>query len=183
MSLNALSEVVTDKGYHSGETVLAIEQAEARSYIPEPKRPARKWKGKAEEQKAVYANRRRVKGNYGKRLLKKRGELIERSFAHCYDTGPLEPTNPKPPKTVPCTPAEIARQKSDYEQSAVRKRKQAEEARRQAAENRKQELHQWAALLAQAKVDHQQMLTSDIHFNQTLAQLKEEDRLRAQKAA
>ena len=57
------------------------------SYIPEPKRPARKWNGKAEEQKAVYANRRRVKGNYGKRLLKKRGELIERSFAHCYDTG------------------------------------------------------------------------------------------------
>ena len=87
VSLNALSEIVTDKGYHSDEVVLAIEQAEARSYIPEPKRPARKWKGKAEEQKAVYANRRRVKGNYGKQLLKKRGELIERSFAHCYDTG------------------------------------------------------------------------------------------------
>src|SRR4051795_11950346 len=87
VSLNALSEIVTDKGYHSDEVVLAIEQAEARSYIPEPKRPARKWKGKSEEQKAVYANRRRVKGNYGKRLLKKRGELIERSFAHCYDTG------------------------------------------------------------------------------------------------
>src|SRR3954447_8839168 len=43
VSLNALSEVVTDKGYHSDEVVLAIEQAEARSYIPEPKRPARKW--------------------------------------------------------------------------------------------------------------------------------------------
>jgi transposase len=87
VSLNALSEVVTDKGYHSGETVLAIAEAEARSYIPEPKRPRRKWEGKADEQKAVYANRRRVKGNYGQRLLKKRGELIERSFAHCYETG------------------------------------------------------------------------------------------------
>src|SRR3954463_8687833 len=87
VSLNALSEIVTDKGYHSDEVVLAIAQAEARSYIPEPKRPTRKWNGKAEEQKAVYANRRRVKGNYGKRLLKKRGELIERSFAHCYETG------------------------------------------------------------------------------------------------
>jgi transposase len=87
VSLNALSEVVTDKGYHSDEVVLAIAQAEARSYIPEPKRPTRNWDGKTEEQKAVYANRRRVKGNYGKRLLKKRGELIERSFAHCYDTG------------------------------------------------------------------------------------------------
>jgi hypothetical protein len=37
----------------------------------------------------VYANRRRVKGSYGKQLLKKRGELIERSFAHCYETGAM----------------------------------------------------------------------------------------------
>ena len=87
VSLNALSEVVADKGYHSDETVLAMAQAEARSYIPEPKRPLRNWDGKADEQKAVYANRRRVKGSYGKRLLKKRGELIERSFAHCYESG------------------------------------------------------------------------------------------------
>src|SRR3954449_4074413 len=87
VSLNALSEVVADKGYHSDERMLAIARAEARSYISEPKRPLRNWDGKADEQKAVYANRRRVKGNYGKRLLKKRGELIERSFAHCYDTG------------------------------------------------------------------------------------------------
>jgi transposase len=87
VSLNALSEVVADKGYHSDETVLAIAQAEARSYIPEPKRPTRNWDGKTEEQKAVYANRRRIKGNYGQQLLRKRGELIERSFAHCYDTG------------------------------------------------------------------------------------------------
>jgi hypothetical protein len=35
--------VVADKGYHSDETVLAIAQAEARSYIPEPKRPLRNW--------------------------------------------------------------------------------------------------------------------------------------------
>ncbi len=87
VSLNALSEVVADKGYHSDEVVLAIAQAEARSYIPEPKRPTRNWNGKADEQKAVYANRRRIKGNYGQQLLRKRGELIERSFAHCYDTG------------------------------------------------------------------------------------------------
>jgi transposase len=89
VSLNALAEVVTDKGYHSNDTVLDVQQAQARSYIPEPKRPRRQWAGKADEQKAVYANRRRVKGSYGKRLLKKRGELIERSFAHCYETGAL----------------------------------------------------------------------------------------------
>ena len=89
VSLNPLSEVVADKGYHSDKTVLAIEQGEARSYIPEPKRPLRNWDGKTDEQKAVYANRRRVRGNYGKRLLKKRGELIERSFAHCYESGAM----------------------------------------------------------------------------------------------
>jgi hypothetical protein len=35
----------------------------------------------------VYANRRRVQGRHGKHLLKRRGELIERSFVHCYETG------------------------------------------------------------------------------------------------
>jgi transposase len=89
VSLSPLAEIVADKGYHSGKTVLAVQQAEARSYIPEPKRLPRKWDGKETEQKAVYANRRRVKGSHGKRLLKKRGELVERSFAHCYETGAM----------------------------------------------------------------------------------------------
>lgn len=82
-----IEEVVADKGYHSGSTVQAIGDVAARTYIPEPQRKPRKWDGKAAEQKAVYGNRRRVRGEYGKRLLKKRGELIERSFAHCYETG------------------------------------------------------------------------------------------------
>ena len=30
---------------------------------------------------------RRVRGSYGKSLLRRRGELVERSFAHCYETG------------------------------------------------------------------------------------------------
>jgi transposase len=89
ISLHALTEVVTDKGYHSDETVLAVQEIEARSYFSEPQRPKRRWAGKPDEQKAVYANRRRIKGSYGKKLLKKRGELIERSFAHCYETGAM----------------------------------------------------------------------------------------------
>ena len=89
VSLTPIAEIVADKGYHSNETMLAIQQAEARSYIPEPKRASRKWDGKAAEQKAVYANRRRLERMYGKRLLKRRGELIERSFAHCYETGAM----------------------------------------------------------------------------------------------
>ncbi len=89
VSLTPLAEIVADKGYHSNDAVLHVQQAQGRSYIPEPKRGQRRWAGKADEQKAVYANRRRVQGNYGKQLLKKRGELIERSFAHCYETGAM----------------------------------------------------------------------------------------------
>ncbi|MGC1298463.1 MAG: transposase [Alloacidobacterium sp.] len=51
------------------------------------RRGRRNWQGKAEEQRAVYANRRRVRGSYGKSLLRRRGEMVERSFAHCYETG------------------------------------------------------------------------------------------------
>ena len=89
VSLNPLAEVVADKGYHSDETMLAVKEAEARSYIPEPKRPQRNWVGKGDAKKAVHANRRRIQGRYSKRLMKKRGELIERSFAHCYETGAM----------------------------------------------------------------------------------------------
>jgi transposase len=87
VSLEPLSEIVADKGYHSNDTLLVLQQAKARTYIPEPQRGRRNWEGKAAGQKAVYDNRRRIKGRYGKHLLKKRGELIERSFAHCYETG------------------------------------------------------------------------------------------------
>lgn len=41
----------------------------------------------------MYANRRRVQGNYSKSLLRRRGELVERSFAHCYDTGGMRRTH------------------------------------------------------------------------------------------
>ena len=93
VSINGITEIVADKGYHSGKAVMALGQVKVRSYIPEMKRGRRKWDGKAKEQQAVYANRRRVRGNHGKHLLKKRGELIERSFAHCYETGAMRRTH------------------------------------------------------------------------------------------
>ena len=36
---------------------------------------------------AVYANRRRIRGARGQRLLRQRGERLERPNAHLYDTG------------------------------------------------------------------------------------------------
>jgi transposase len=85
----ALAEWVMDKGYHSNEVVVAIESIGKRSYIAEPKRGRRRWRGDEDTKQAVYANRRRVKGSRGRRLMRRRGEMLERPFAHCLETGGL----------------------------------------------------------------------------------------------
>src|SRR5271170_1188331 len=85
-----IEEVVADKGYHSNEVMRKLAEWKLRSYVAEPERGARKWKGKAAEQAAVYANRRRVSGARGKRLQAGRGERVERNFAHQFDTGGMD---------------------------------------------------------------------------------------------
>ena len=60
-----------------------------RTYVAEPERGRRKCAGKEGQKEAVYGNRRRIRGNRGKALLRKRGELLERSFAHLYETGAM----------------------------------------------------------------------------------------------
>ena len=80
-------EVVGDKGYHSNETMVGCAAIGVRSYVSEPDRGRRKWKGKAGARAAVYANRRRIRGARGRRLLRQRGELLERPNAHLYETG------------------------------------------------------------------------------------------------
>ena len=82
-----LSEVVTDKGYHSNEVLVDLKASAIRSYISEPDRGRRDWTDKAEAQQAVYANRRRIHGNRGQALRRKRGELLERPYAHLFETG------------------------------------------------------------------------------------------------
>jgi len=92
--LKGIEEVVGDKGYHSGEILTTLQDVEVRTYISEKKQHGRRhWEGKAEQQQATYANRRRIQGAYGKQLLRQRGELLERSFAHCYDTGGMRRTH------------------------------------------------------------------------------------------
>jgi transposase len=83
-----LREVVTDKGYHSGAGLAQMSES-VRTYVSVPQQPRRHWEGKAEQQAAVYANRRRVEGARGKSLLRRRGELLERPFAHQYETGAM----------------------------------------------------------------------------------------------
>lgn len=92
--MKPLTEGVCDKGYHSGECLLDLhEEHHLRTYISEPNRGRRKWKGKHDQQAAVYANRQRIRGARGKALMRQRGELVERSFAHVYDTGGMRRTH------------------------------------------------------------------------------------------
>ena len=85
-------EVVAVKGYPSNAVLRKLSENGVRSYLPEPERGRRRWAGKAAEQKTVYGNRRRVRGAHGKRLMRRRGEYIERSFAHLYETGAMRRT-------------------------------------------------------------------------------------------
>jgi len=85
-------DLVGDKGYHSNETLLALVAIGVRAYLAEPDRGRRCWTTAPEAQGPVYGNRRRVGGQRGKRLMRRRGEYVERTFAHVYDTGGLRRT-------------------------------------------------------------------------------------------
>jgi len=93
LSEQVLREAVTDKGYHSNAVLKGLRDCAIRTYISEPDRGRRNWAGKEEERDAVYANRRRIRGGRGQKLRKKRGEYVERTFAHCYDTGGMRRTH------------------------------------------------------------------------------------------
>ena len=82
-------QVVTDKGYHKVSLLLVLLAMGFRTFIPEPKQPGqRHWVDKdAGAAEAFHQNRARCRRSKGKRLLKKRGELVERPNAHLYETG------------------------------------------------------------------------------------------------
>ena len=84
---DCLSELVADKGYHSNERLRDLRELRIRTYISEPDRGPRRWKNQPEERAAVYANRRRIRGERGRALLRRRGEMLERPFAHGLETG------------------------------------------------------------------------------------------------
>ena len=87
-----IQEVVGDKGYHSTERVTDLTNLQIRTYISEPNRGRRRWKGDLDARDAVYANRRRIRGQRGRALLRRRGELLERPFTHLFKTGGMRRT-------------------------------------------------------------------------------------------
>lgn len=92
-----VQEVAADKGYHAVVTVHLCAEQGVRTYVPEKALPPRKktgkpgrhnWQGVPYEYELAYrANRRRQQSAKGKRLGRKRSELVERSFAHVCQTG------------------------------------------------------------------------------------------------
>jgi transposase len=95
----SIEEIVADSGYHSAEILGELHGQGYMTCIPEQRsKGRRRWKRLAREvgpqearrrQRAFYANRRRLKSKVGRRLLGRRGETIERSFAHLCETGGL----------------------------------------------------------------------------------------------
>ncbi|MDA7524441.1 transposase [Verrucomicrobia bacterium] len=72
---------VMDKGYHSDALLERLTQGGIRTHISEMKQKKRKWEGKPESyEHAFWGNRRSIRSDKGKRLSRKRSELVERTF-------------------------------------------------------------------------------------------------------
>lgn len=86
-SAATIEEVAADKGYHSLATLELCDGLGYRTYIPE-REQRKRWDDKTDEQRSlVLNNRKRVARRKGKDLQRRRSEVVERSFAHCCETG------------------------------------------------------------------------------------------------
>jgi hypothetical protein len=77
-----------DEGYFSGEETAALHEQGLRVVIGDPhanKRNAKKQEPRI--RKALAKAKRAVKSKSGKKLMRKRGEYVERSFVHVLDQG------------------------------------------------------------------------------------------------
>ena len=87
----AFTALVADKGYHSNEVMVDLQAVGVRSYVAEPRSTDRDWSKAREAQAPV-----RIVGAFGApaaSLMRRRGERIERSFAHAYETGGMRRTH------------------------------------------------------------------------------------------
>jgi hypothetical protein len=83
--------LVGDKGYHSRAGLKRLDGGIWKTRIAEPK-PANgylRWQGDTAARQAVYANRVRLRSGVGRDAMRRRGEMVERSFAHVLDRGGL----------------------------------------------------------------------------------------------
>ena len=87
------ADCVADKGYHSRAVLKDLDGGPWRSRIAEPQRKGfSRWHGDEEARRAVYNNRVRLRSEVGKQAMRKRAEIVERSFAHTLDRGGMRRT-------------------------------------------------------------------------------------------
>ena len=81
--------LAADKGYHARDRLKALDGGVWMPRIAEPESANGylRWHGDEAARKAVYANRARLKSGIGRETMRRRGELVERSFAHILDRG------------------------------------------------------------------------------------------------
>lgn len=83
----ALSEVVADSGYHKSATLELLQTFGVRTYVVE-RDQRRVWQDTPRDiKRATLLNRQRLKRRKGKRLQRRRSEVVERTFAHLCETG------------------------------------------------------------------------------------------------
>jgi transposase len=92
-STTETAELVADKGYHSRAVLKDLDGGVWKTRIAAPQRTALlRWHGDTEARDAVYANRNRLRSAVGKAGMRKRAEIVERSFAHNLERGGMRRT-------------------------------------------------------------------------------------------
>jgi transposase len=87
------SGLVADKGYHSRAVLKTLDAGGWKTRIAEPKQSGfSRWHGDDKARAAVYANRTRLASGVGKEAMRRRAEIVERSFAHNLDRGGMRRT-------------------------------------------------------------------------------------------
>ncbi len=87
------AECIADKGYHSRNVLKDLKGGVWKTRIAEPQREEfSRWHGDEEARRAVYANRNRLRSAVGKKAMRRRGEFVERSFAHTLERGGMRRT-------------------------------------------------------------------------------------------
>jgi transposase len=76
-----------DKGYYAVGQLQELQREQIKTVICDPINNRRLDKLEPDEQRAVKAAKRSTRSRYGKELLGKRGQHIERAFAHLLDCG------------------------------------------------------------------------------------------------
>ena len=85
--------LTADKGYFSLEEIGRLQELTLKTVISDPRRAQRRLdKLSSDQRKTLARAQRSVSSKYGKGLLRKRGQHIERSFAHVLDAGGMRRT-------------------------------------------------------------------------------------------